>query len=148
MGGTKKKSIGASEKTQDAGPQASEVKKEGKKDKKEKGAKGQQQKAKISVVLNEGQGMKALADLKAITPHALARSTGVKISIANAFIKSLEAKGTIRSIGGYSGHKVYALAQQMKVGDLPQDLPKELPKREAQPAQEAESEESATAETS
>lgn len=109
MGGTKKKPLGASAKAQDEGPQAAEVKKEEKKDKKGKESKGQQQKARISVILNEAQGKKALTDLKAITAHALARNTGVKISIANAFIKSLEEQGVIRCVGGYSGHKVYAL---------------------------------------
>ena len=113
MGGTKKKSLGAS-KSQDAGPQAAEVKKGDTKDKKEKGGKGPQQKAKLSVVLNEGQGMKAVADLKAITPQALARNTGVKISVANAFIKSLETRGTVKYVGGYSGHKVYALMLETK----------------------------------
>lgn len=113
MGGTKKKSLGVS-KSHDAGPQAAEVKKTDTKDKKEKGGKGSQQKTKLSVVLNEGQGMKAVADLKAITPQALARNTGVKISVANAFIKSLETKGTVKHVGGYSGHKVYALMQETK----------------------------------
>ncbi|MFQ5940888.1 MAG: MarR family transcriptional regulator [Nitrososphaerales archaeon] len=114
MGGTKKKSLGASVKSQDSGPQAAEVKKEEKKGKKEKGSKGLQQKAKISVILNEGEGMKALRGLKAITPQALARNTGVKISVANALIRSLESKDTIKCVGGFSGHRVYSLVQEMK----------------------------------
>jgi small subunit ribosomal protein S25e len=128
MGGTKKKSLGASAKSQDAGPQATEVKKDDKKDKKEKGAKGPQQKARISVVLNEGQGMKALADLKAITPQALARNTGVKISVANEFIQSAESKGIVKYVGGYSGHKVYAMVQEISK--------KQSVKEEVQPKQE------------
>ncbi len=139
MGGTKKKSVGASTKSHDAGPQAAEVKKEEKGGKKEKGGKGPQQKAKISVVLNEGQGMKAVTDLKAITPQALARNTGVKISVANQFIKSLESKGVVRNVGGYSGHRVYALVQEMKEKSSgkeeskpTQEVPsKETPKQEA-----------------
>lgn len=110
MGGTKKKSSNTSTKPQDSNSQAGE----GKKDKKDKGP---QQKAKISVVLNEGQGMKILGDLKAITPQALARNTGVKISVANTFIQSQESKGTVKYVGGYSGHKIYRLIQEMKQKD-------------------------------
>lgn len=113
MGGVKKKPLSSASKKEEAGPQVAEVKDE-KKGKKEKGTKGPQQKVKISVILNEGQGMKALADLKAVTPQALARNTGVKISVANAFLKSLESKGTVVCVGGYSGHRVYALAEQTK----------------------------------
>ena len=120
MGGTKNKSTGSSSKSKDAGPQGAEVKKDGSKDKKEKGGKGLQQKARISVMLNEGDGMKALSDLKAITPQVLARNTGVKISVANAFIKSLEARGNIKYVGGYSGHKVYALIQEKIKNDSPE----------------------------
>jgi len=110
MGGTKNKSSGASPKSQDDGSQQAGVKKD-------KGGKGLPQKAKITVVLNEEHAMKALAGLKAITPQELARKTGVKISIANAFIRSLESKGTIRYVVGYSGHKVYALTQEMDQKD-------------------------------
>jgi len=131
MGGTKKKPVGASDaKTQDAGPAAAEVKKEEKKEKKDKGAKGAQQKAKISVILNEGQGMKALAELKAITPNALARNTGVKISVANAFIRALEAKGVMKCVGGYSGHKVYALAQETRPAKEQAQMKQEKPQVE------------------
>jgi small subunit ribosomal protein S25e len=49
--------------------------------------------------------------MKAITPQELARNAGVKISVANAFIKSLESKGIVKCVGGYSGHKVYQLVK-------------------------------------
>ena len=49
--------------------------------------------------------MKTIQGMKAITSHSMARNMGVKISIANAFIKSLEAKGVVRAEGGYSGHQ-------------------------------------------
>jgi hypothetical protein len=58
--------------------------------------------------------MKVLSGLKAVTPQALARNLGVKISVANAFIKSLESQGSVRPVGGYSGHRVYTLLQEMK----------------------------------
>lgn len=109
MGGTKKKSLSASAKSQEtSSPQIQTEKKE---EKKGKGG-PKQQKAKVSVIIDEKQGLKTLSGLKAITPHALARNLGVKISIANAFIRSLETQGSVRCVGGYSGHKVYELLQQ------------------------------------
>jgi len=45
--------------------------------------------------------------MKAITIHNLARTLGVKISVANGFMKNLENKKIVRHVGGYSGHKVY-----------------------------------------
>ena len=47
--------------------------------------------------------------MKPITCQALARLMGVKISVANSFLRSLESKGIVRSIGGYSGHRIYEL---------------------------------------
>jgi small subunit ribosomal protein S25e len=41
--------------------------------------------------------------------QTFARTAGVKISVANAFLKALEAKGIIKNVGGNSGHKVYKL---------------------------------------
>jgi len=105
MGGTKKKSLSASSKTQETTPQAQT-------EKKTKGQK--QQKSKVTVLLDEKQGLKALSGLKAVTPQALARNLGLKISVANAFIKSLESQGSVKHVGGYSGHRVYELAQEVK----------------------------------
>ena len=42
-----------------------------------------------------------------ITIHGLARTLGVKISVANNFIKNLENKKIVTNVGGYSGHKIY-----------------------------------------
>jgi small subunit ribosomal protein S25e len=56
--------------------------------------------------------MKTIQGMKAITTQGVARNIGVKISIANAFIKSLEAKGVVKAEGGYSGHKVYQLIKR------------------------------------
>jgi len=110
MGGTKKKSLSASSKAQEGtSPQAQTEKKD------EKKAKGQkQQKSKVTVLLDEKQGLKILSGLKAITPQTLARNLGVKISIANTFIRSLESQGSVRCVGGYSGHRVYELLQEVK----------------------------------
>ncbi len=51
--------------------------------------------------------MKSLGAMKAITIHGLARTLGVKISVANNFIKNLEHKNRVKNVGGYSGHRIY-----------------------------------------
>jgi len=109
MGGNKKKPVGSSDKTAQVGPGGAEIKPASEEKKK---APKPQQKQKLAVMVEEPAGMKALQGMKSITTQALARNIGVKISVANAFIKSLEQKGTIRSVGGYSGHKVYQLVKQ------------------------------------
>ena len=119
MGGTKKKSLSSSSKSQDgASPQVQTEKKDEKKPK----GKGQQ-KSKVTVFLDEKQGLKALAGLKAVTPQALARNLGVKISVANAYIRSLESQGSVKSIGGYSGHRVYQLLLEVKPDTKPDTKP-------------------------
>jgi small subunit ribosomal protein S25e len=104
MGGNKKKPAASSDKGPVAGP-GGEIKPAAEEKKKAK----PQQKQKLAVVVEEAQGMKAIQSMKAITIQAFARNAGVKISIANSFIKALESKGTVRCVGGYSGHKVYEL---------------------------------------
>ena len=49
-------------------------------------------KQKLSVLVEEAGGRKALDNMKAITAQAFARVVGVKISVANAYIRSLESK--------------------------------------------------------
>lgn len=72
-----------------------------------------QQKQKLSVLVEDSQGRRAIQNMKAITIQGVARAAGVKISVANAYIKSLEAKGIVKSVGGYSGHRVYQLIEQV-----------------------------------
>ena len=72
-----------------------------------------QPKQKLSVLMEEWQGRKAIQSTKAITIQGVARAVGVKISVANAYIRSLEAKGIVKSVGGYSGHRVYQLVAQV-----------------------------------
>ena len=117
MGGVKKKPIGSSEKTaSSAGPAAADAKAQKKGDsKKVGGGTGSagggggktQSKQKLSVLVEESHGKRALQNMKALTIQGFARAVGVKISVANAYIKSLEAKGIVKSTGGYSGHRVY-----------------------------------------
>ena len=106
MGGNKRKPAASSDKGQ-TGP-AGEIKPAAEEKKKAK----PQQRAKLAVVIEENEGMKALNGLKAITIQSFARSAGVKISIANAFIRSLESKGVVKCVGGYSGHKIYEMMKR------------------------------------
>ena len=108
MGGAKKKSIGSQEKTSTETPSADEKTKKGEK----KGPFKQKQK---SIVIEEPQGLKTIKNMKPITCQALARLMGVKISVANSFLRSLETKGIVRSIGGYSGHRIYELGSMEAV---------------------------------
>ena len=80
--------------------------KDSKKSKKDKGESGVR-KAEITVILNEQQAMKVIQNSKVITVQDLARQTGVKISAANAFLKESKSKGTVKRVGGYSGHHLY-----------------------------------------
>ena len=80
--------------------------KDSKKSKKDKGE-GGPRKAEITVMLNEQQAMKVIKNSKVITVQDLARQTGVKISAANAFLKESAINGTVKKVGGYSGHHLY-----------------------------------------
>ena len=102
MGGAKKKSPAQAEKSQTA----EAAKKEGgKKDKKE-----QRSKSIISVIVDEGQAMNFIKGSKVFTAQELSRQTNVKVSAANAFLQNLLKQGTVKRIGGYSGHHIYVAA--------------------------------------
>jgi small subunit ribosomal protein S25e len=109
MGGNKKKPVGASDKNAQTGPGGAEIKSSA--DEKKKNPSKPQQKQKLSILVEESIGMKTVQGMKAITTQAVARNLGVKISVANTFLKSLETKGQVKSVGGYSGHKVYQLVR-------------------------------------
>ena len=83
--------------------------KDTKKGKKEKGE-GGPAKAEITVIVKEQQAMKIIQNAKVVTVQDLARQTGVKISAANAFLRESEKKGTVKRVGGYSGHYIYQVA--------------------------------------
>lgn len=101
MGGAKKPTAAKTDKA--AGSKDS---KKGRKDKGEGGPK----KAEITVMVNEQQAMKIIQGAKVITVQDLARQTGVKISAANRFLKESAEKGTVKRVGGYSGHHLYQTA--------------------------------------
>jgi len=52
--------------------------------------------------------MKFIKNSKVITIQELARHLGVKISASNAFLKKLSKDGTVKKVGGFSGHHIYA----------------------------------------
>ena len=109
MGGTKKKPISRAEKGQEA-----TEKKEGAPPKEKKGKDfkpAQQKQAGFLTRIDDKQALKALTPIKAITLYSAARALGVGASAALPLLRSLEAKGTITKVGGYSGHYVWALSQ-------------------------------------
>lgn len=101
MGGAKKKSPAQAEKAQTA----EAAKKEGSGSKKEK--KEQKQKTNISVIIDDGQAMNFIKSSKVFTAQELSRQANVKVSTVNAFLLNLLKQGTVRRIGGYSGHHIY-----------------------------------------
>lgn len=98
MGGAKKPTAAKKEKTSSP--------KDSKKSKKDKGE-GGPKKAEITVKVDEQQAMKIIQNSKVVTVQDLARQTGVKISAANAFLRESANKGTVKRVGGYSGHHLY-----------------------------------------
>ena len=99
MGGSKNISPAQKEKKQQRGSDTKKGKKDSKGDKNEK--------AEISVILNEADAEKIIKNAKIITLYDFARQTGVKISTANEFLQKSLKNGTIKKIGGFSGHHVY-----------------------------------------
>ncbi|MFQ5572678.1 MAG: MarR family transcriptional regulator [Nitrosopumilaceae archaeon] len=106
MGGAKKQSPAQTEKkqAQEAAKKAGTKSKKGKKDDKSEDKSG---KAEVRVILTDDQAMKTIKGAKVITVQELARQTGVKISTANAYLKKSLERGTVKKVGGHSGHHVY-----------------------------------------
>lgn len=101
MGGAKKKPLGTGAKNKNSNQVQAEPQK------KEESKKSSGGKQKLSVAIDESAGRKALQNMKAVTAQALARTLAVKISVANSFLRTMEAKGLVKLAGGYSGHRVY-----------------------------------------
>ncbi|HZW58145.1 MAG TPA: hypothetical protein VFF30_17790 [Nitrososphaerales archaeon] len=116
MGGTKKKSISAADRSQSASEsgQQSPTKKPEKKTAKEAKLAAQQakQQALVAPKLDDKQIMKSLSPLRAITVYGTARALGLNAAIAAQTLRNLEAKNVIHRVGGYSGHYIYAIAEQ------------------------------------
>ena len=93
--GSKNKSVSSSEKSQ------------GGKDKTKKDKKDHSDKKEVNVFINEDEASKIIKSSKVITIQDLARQANVKISTANAFLKKSLLEGTVRKVGGFSGHYIY-----------------------------------------
>jgi len=103
MGGGKKQSPAQAEKSQSS--EAS------KKDGQKKGdRKDQKTRTNISVVIDENQAMNFIKGAKVFTAQELSRQTNVKVSTANALLQKLLQKGSVKRVGGYSGHHIYVPA--------------------------------------
>jgi small subunit ribosomal protein S25e len=111
MGGVKKRPVGSSAKNKDSTTASSSNQAQSQTQKKEDSKKSSGGRQKLSVAIEETAGRKALQNMKAITVQALARNLGVKISVANSFIRNLETRGSVKLAGGYSGHRIYQLVQ-------------------------------------
>jgi small subunit ribosomal protein S25e len=109
MGGAKKRPVGSSAKNKDSNTASGSN--QAQTQKKEDSKKSFGSKQKLSVAIEEAAGRKALQNMKAITVQALARNLGVKISVANSFIRTMETKGSVKLAGGYSGHRIYQFVQ-------------------------------------
>ena len=103
MGGVKKKSLSSSKtENQQPGDNTKSKKDESK-------AQSKIQKKKSSVVIDDVNDINVLKGMKSITAQSVSKILGVKISVANNYLKNLESKGQIQFVGGYSGHKVYSI---------------------------------------
>jgi small subunit ribosomal protein S25e len=98
--GSKNKSVSSSEKSQ------------GGKDKAKKDKKEHSEKKEVAVFINEDEAGKIIKSSKVITIQDLARQTNVKISTANAFLKKELKQGTVKKVGGFSGHFIYQSVSQ------------------------------------
>ena len=112
MGGVKRKTMAAMEKSQDSTETAAQpgAEKGGKKPKEQKAGPVQQKKLPFLVPKMSDQDMvKTLTPLKAITIFTASRALGVNSSIANTVLRSLEHKKLIVRAGGFSGHYVWSI---------------------------------------
>ena len=98
--GAKNKSVSSSEKSQ------------GGKDKGKKEKKDMSEKKEVAVFINEDEANKIVKSSKVITIQDLAKQTNVKISTANAFLKKAASEGTVKKVGGFSGHYIYQSVSQ------------------------------------
>ncbi len=113
MGGTKKKSLASMEKSQDdnANSAAGGGDQPGKKKTEKTKVVGERKRVDVLMPrANDQELMKTLGSLKAITIYAAARSLSVNASVARSVLASLEQKGMVKRVGGYSGHYIWAPA--------------------------------------
>jgi small subunit ribosomal protein S25e len=109
MGGTKKKTMASMEKTQN---EQGETQQDGsKKPKPAKEVKAVGERKRVEVLMpkmSDQEFMKSLSSQKSVTIYSAARSLNVSASIAKVILTSLESKGFVSKVGGFSGHYVWA----------------------------------------
>ena len=108
MGGTKKKTLAAMEKSQDESATAAGGDEKGKK--KTEKSKGPGERKRVDVLLprlSDEEIMKSLSSLKAITIYGASRSLSVNAAVAKSVISALEKKGMLSRVGGFSGHYIW-----------------------------------------
>ena len=98
MGGSKNKSPAQKDKSQ---------KKDTDTKKSKKSEKSNVAKTGHSIIIDESKATKYINAAKVITVQDLARQNKVKISEANSFLQKLLKEGTVKRIGGFSGHHLY-----------------------------------------
>jgi ribosomal protein S25 len=114
MGGTKKKSLAAMEKEQEARGEEEGAKP--KKGKEQKAAPQQQKRLPfLAPKMSNDEMLKALAPLRAVTVFSASRALGVNASIATGVLsdlenRNLEKEKRLVKVGGFSGHFVWAVA--------------------------------------
>ncbi len=110
MGGVKKKSLASMEKSQDSEEtaQGDAAQPKGKKGKEKSGPQQKKQYSFLPPRMGDAELLKALAPLKAITAYTAGRALGVNAAVATGVIRELEAKGSLKRTGGFSGHGVWS----------------------------------------
>ncbi len=110
MGGVKNKSLASMEKSQDSSEtaQGDATQTKGKKTKEKSGPQQRKQLSFLPAKLSDADLLKTLTPLKAITIYSASRALGVNASVASGVIKGLEAKGSLKRRGGFSGHGVWS----------------------------------------
>ncbi len=111
MGGTKKKSLASMEKSQGDNASAAGGEERGKKKTEKTKVVGERKRIEVLMPkLTDQELMKSLAALKAITVYGAARSLSTNAAVAKMVLTSLESKGLVRRVGGFSGHYVWTPA--------------------------------------
>ncbi len=107
MGSVKRKPLAAMEKNQSQ----TETQQGQVPEKKAKESKPTSEKKRNEVLpprMTEQELLKNLTSLKAITVFGASRSLGVNASVAKGLLVTLESKGLLKRVGGFSGHYVWS----------------------------------------
>lgn len=111
MGGTKKKTLASMEKSQDDTASSAGGEEKGKKKAEKTKVVGERKRVDVlQPRMNDQELMKSLASLKAITIYGAARSLSVNAAVARSVLSSLESKGLVKRVGGFSGHYIWTAA--------------------------------------